>query len=243
MSSFVTLQLTQKLDAYGIWTACVYWTIGPRVCAAEGGTVRYVTACTCINTERLCVCVWPYAGQGGGASACCTSCRSAWATPAGQEERRRAVVDLTPTVRSLTGIPRALKLPDTGGWVLDWSRRRPALSLVLPLRPSFPKAQHSNETCATQISFDMPPSLFVSGDSRFADAIRHPVLSSLRASERQCRYFWSKSSDDRYRLPALNKGRAEFPDLPYHHHHGRTGKMSPPCTPQRIQMCLLYVVR
>lgn len=57
VSSFVTLQLTQKLDAYGIWTACVYWTIGPRVCAAEGGTVRYVTACTCINTERLCVCV------------------------------------------------------------------------------------------------------------------------------------------------------------------------------------------
>lgn len=37
MSSFVTLQLTQKLVAYGIWTTRVYWTIGPRVCAALYG--------------------------------------------------------------------------------------------------------------------------------------------------------------------------------------------------------------
>lgn len=38
-----TLQLTQKLDAYGIWAARVYWTIGPpRVCAAPYGTLPEV---------------------------------------------------------------------------------------------------------------------------------------------------------------------------------------------------------
>lgn len=56
VSSLVTLQLTQKLDAYGIWTARVYWTIGPRVCAAEGalyGTLLPVH----VKTWGDCVCV------------------------------------------------------------------------------------------------------------------------------------------------------------------------------------------
>lgn len=55
MSSLVTLQLTQKLDAYGIWTARIYWTIGPRVCGAEGalyGTLVPVH----VKTWGDCVC-------------------------------------------------------------------------------------------------------------------------------------------------------------------------------------------
>lgn len=51
VSSFLTLQRSQKLDAYGSRTAGVHWTIGPRVCAAEGpreqgSTVPYSTRCT-----------------------------------------------------------------------------------------------------------------------------------------------------------------------------------------------------
>lgn len=68
MSSFVTLQLTQKLNAYGISTARVYWTIGPRVCAAEGGTLFGTLLLT--DREIACVCVWKHACKPGRRRVC-----------------------------------------------------------------------------------------------------------------------------------------------------------------------------
>lgn len=104
-------------------------------------------------------------------SACCTSCRSAWATPAGQEERRRPVVDLTPTVCSLgEKFPEQLKLPGMGDG-LDWPRRSGlALSFVLPLRP--PTFEHwteqRNNNMPHKSRLTMPPSSFASGVGAFS---------------------------------------------------------------------------
>lgn len=91
-----TLQLTQKLDAYGIWAARVDWAIGPPPHSCLCCTVRCGTVAVCTvhvipqqrKGEIVCVC-GPHASHGGGASARCTSCRSALGyllrLPAGQE--------------------------------------------------------------------------------------------------------------------------------------------------------------
>ena len=96
VSSFVTLQLTQKLDANGILVARGDWTIG-HSCLCCRGCYCTVRSLKYMSNERVRVVCGLHASKAA-ASACCTSCRSAWATHAGQEERRRAVVKLTPTV-------------------------------------------------------------------------------------------------------------------------------------------------
>lgn len=171
MSSFVTLQLTQKLDAYGISTARVYWTIGPRVCAAEGGTLFGTLLLT--QREIVCVCVCVEACMQARAAARLQAAPPAVApgllcTPAGQGQRRRAgrwdMTWLDTDCSSTKEIPRAIETVPTwvgGGFWIGLGGRR-ALSIVYCL--FVPPALNDyilcgNETSAAQISFDMcrPP--------------------------------------------------------------------------------------
>lgn len=173
MSSFVTLQLTQKLDAYGIWTARVYWTIGPRVCAAEGGTVRYVAVCTCKNRGRLCA--WPHATR---AAARLHAAPPAVAPGLRLRAKKRGgapSVDVTPTVR-LQNSPSIETARHGWGWsglaqaatcVIYWH-----CLCVLPALNDCTVTKHlrlkSRLICR--------PPLCECGEGCFANAIRHPPL-------------------------------------------------------------------